>query len=208
MNSTGQNGEKAGYKVILLLVVGLTAFSSAMKELNQLQQFTLDASRLIAELSDKFAPAQIPQVPQVPEAPEPPLTVEVHTANAAAPSCDSKQSAPSIELPWLSNVPKPPKPRAIGPRPSQIMDFKSDFPRPEEIQIAKLKKLPQFDVDQVLFQFRIPTDSEHGAFVISDLPVTHGKTKTRKAREIRISPRDRELFFKSVNRSINLRFAS
>ena len=207
MNSTGQNGEKAGYKVILLLVVGLTAFSSAMKELNQLQQFTLDASRLIAELSDKFAPAQIPQVPHVPEAPEPPLTIEVHTASAAA-SCDSKQSAPSVELPWLSNVPRPPKPRAIGPRPSQVMDFKSDFPKPEEIQLAKLKKLPQFDVDQVHFQFRIPTDGDPGSFVIADLPVTHGKMKNRNRREIRISPRDRELFFKSVNRSINLRFAS
>ena len=34
MNSTGQNGEKQ-LQVILLLVVGLTAFSSAMKELNQ-----------------------------------------------------------------------------------------------------------------------------------------------------------------------------
>lgn len=207
MNSTGQNGEKAGYKVILLLVVGLTAFSSAMNELNQLQQFALDASRVVAQLSDKFAPAQIPQVP---EAPEPPLTVEVHTASAAA-SCDSKQSAPSVELPWLSNVPRPPSPkppRAIGPRPSQVIEFKSDFPKPEEIQIAKLKKLPQFDMDHVRFQFRIATDGESDAFVISDLPITHGKTKTRKPREIRISPRDREVFFKSINRSINLRSAS
>ena len=205
MNSTGQNGEKAGYKVILLLVVGLTAFSSAMKELNQLQQFTLDTSRVIAQLSDRFAPAQIPAVPAVPATPEPPLTIEIqHTAS----SCDSKQSAPSVELPWLSNVPRPPKPRAIGPRPSQVIDFKSDFPRPEEIQIAKLKKLPQFDVEQVQFQFRIATEGEHDAFVFSELPVSHGKTKTRKPREIRISPRDRELFFRSVNRSISLRSAS
>ena len=207
MNSTGQNGEKAGYKVILLLVVGLTAFSSAMKELNQLQQFTLDASRLIAQFSDNFAPAQIPQAPEVPA---PPQTIEIQRTASRVESCDIKQSVPSVELPWLSNVSRPSsaKTRAIVPRPSQVIDFKGDLPRPEEIQIAKLKKLPQFDFDQVQFAFRIATDGEPDALVISDLPVPHGKTRTRKQREIRINPRDRERFLKSVNRSINLRFAS
>jgi len=52
-----------------------------MKELNQLQQFTLDASRVIAQLSDRFAPAQIPAVPAVPAAPEPDVApqIEQHT---------------------------------------------------------------------------------------------------------------------------------
>ena len=63
MKSTGKNREQ-GYKALLFLVVGLTAFSSAVKELNQLQQFAFDASRLVAEWSDKFYPAQ--EVPAFP----------------------------------------------------------------------------------------------------------------------------------------------
>ena len=49
MNNMGQNDEKMRYRVILVLVVGLAAFSSAMKELNQIQQLALDASGLIAQ---------------------------------------------------------------------------------------------------------------------------------------------------------------
>src|SRR5215211_6041871 len=79
------SGEKTGYRVILLLVVGLTAFSSAMKELNQVQQLSLEASRLIAQWSDKIVPAEVP-----------PETV------AKLESCEIKQSTPSVELPWLA----------------------------------------------------------------------------------------------------------
>ena len=57
MNSVGQSGDKKSYRVILLLVVGLTAFSSAMKELNMLREFTRDASGLVASLSNAVAPA-------------------------------------------------------------------------------------------------------------------------------------------------------
>jgi len=58
MNSTGQHGEKTGYRIILLLVVGLAAFSSAMKELNQLQQIGLEASRLASEWSGMMIPGR------------------------------------------------------------------------------------------------------------------------------------------------------
>src|ERR1044072_1375417 len=91
MNSTGQNSDKASYRIILLLVVGLTAFSSAMKELNQIQQLTLDASRLVAQWSGTIVPAEVPQ------APAPMLVQKVE-------SCEMKQSAPSVELPWLNHV--------------------------------------------------------------------------------------------------------
>ena len=66
MNNTGRNSEKSGYLVILLLVVGLTAFSSSMKELTEIHQLTLDASRLIAQWSGNVTPAEIPQTPQIP----------------------------------------------------------------------------------------------------------------------------------------------
>src|SRR5258705_935585 len=51
MNKTGQINEKKSYRVILLLAVGLAAFSSAMKELNQIQSFTIETGRLITEWS-------------------------------------------------------------------------------------------------------------------------------------------------------------
>lgn len=201
MNSTGHNGEKAGYKVILLLVVGLTAFSSAMKELNQLQQFTLDASRFIAQLSDRFAPAEIHQLPQT--------TETLHTAIRVK-TCEITQSHPSVELPWLSSVSqaRARKPHAVVPRPSQVIDFKQDFPLPSESQIARLKKIPQIDIDPVQFEFRIAPGAEPDVLVISESPMNSVKTRVRKQREIRFNPRDREIFLKGLNRSINLRFAS
>lgn len=200
MNSTSQNRERTRYLVILLLVVGLTAFSSAMKELNQLQQLTLDATRLIAQWSDKLAPAQVPQVPQA---------TEIQHAAIKVETCELKQSLPSFELPWLSSVARTASraPRAIVPRPSQVIDFK-DLPKPGEMQVAKLKKFPQIHIDPVPLAFTITTDAEPEAVVIPEWPVTQFKAKTRKHREIRISPRDREVLLKSFNRSINLRFAS
>lgn len=205
MNSTGQNREKSSYKVLLLLVVGLTAFSSAMKDLNHLRQATLDASELIAEWSDKFSPAtEVPPVPQ---------TIEVHQTAIKVATCELKQSEPSVELPWLSNVvaPRPveTKPRAITPRPSQVIDFKNDLPLPGEIQIAKLKKIPQFDFDSAPFVFRIVNGDEPdapGVFITTEKK-SDVKTRARRYREIRINPRDREML-KNLNRSINLRFAS
>lgn len=207
MNSTGQNGEKTGYRVILLLVVGLTAFSSAMKELNQLQQFTLEASRLVAQWTPTIAPAEVPQVTQIPEIPEIP---EIKETVVKVESCESKQSLPSVELPWLSNVAHatPPKPRAVVPRPSQVIDFKKDFPKPSEFQLAKLKKFAQIDIEQVPFDVTVLTDAGTERMVFSELPVSPTKTKSRTRREIRIHPRDREMILKTLNRSINLRIAS
>ena len=204
MNTTGQNRLNSGHKVLLLLVIGLTAFSSAMKELNQLHQFALGASHLIAELSDKFYPVQdVPPVPQTVEIPPPAIEVE---------TCELKQSLPPVELPWLSNAaarpiePKPP--RAVVPRPSQVIDFKNDVPLPGEIQIAKLKKIPQIDIDAMQFAFRIANGDEPEVLVTTDLRKSEVKNRARNHREVRFNPRDRELFLKSLNRSINLRFAS
>jgi hypothetical protein len=57
MQNTGQGREKKSYPVILLLVVGLAAFSSAMKELNQVRELSLQTSQLMAEWKDTIAPA-------------------------------------------------------------------------------------------------------------------------------------------------------
>jgi hypothetical protein len=55
-NKQNQSGYKKPYLVLLLLVVGLAAFSSAMSELNQLQSLTVETGRLIASWSDMVVP--------------------------------------------------------------------------------------------------------------------------------------------------------
>lgn len=48
--------EKKSYRVLLLVIVGLAAFSSAMNELNQLQDLTFQAGKLIVAWSDIVEP--------------------------------------------------------------------------------------------------------------------------------------------------------
>jgi hypothetical protein len=178
-----------GYRIILLLVVGLTAFSSAMKELNQVQQLSLEAAQLIAQWSDKVAPSEVPP-----------------TAVVKLESCDAeiKQSTPSVELPWLANVAnedatEPPAPPVFAHR-----------AKPSEVQLAKLKKVRRLNIDPVQFEVRISPDhdAEPDEPIIAELPLSTFKAKGRRHGAIRISPRDRELLLKTANRSINLRIAS
>ena len=182
--------KSSGHRIVLLLAVGLTAFSSAMKELNQVQQLSLDASRLIAQWTTKNVPAEVP--PTVIEVPQTVVRVE---------SCESKQSAPSVELPWLED--------------GQAAVEQSERPviakriKVNKDVIAKLKKAHQFDVDPVEFEVRIPAvhDSDSDEPVVSDFPVMTFKAKPRKHGTFRFTVRDREIL-KSLNRSINLRSAS
>ena len=169
------------YRVILLLVIGLTAFSSAMKELNEVRQLALDATSFVAQLADNVAPNPVPQIP---ENPQPAITVE------AARTCEIKQSLPSVELPWLEHDQRP---RAVVPRPSQLIEL-AKLQKP----VIRVKKLPQIDIDPVAFEFTIPSDPDAE-------PVF--KMRTRRHDTLRINPRDRE-FLKTLNRSINLRIAS
>ena len=202
MNSTGQHGEKASYRIILLLVVGLTAFSSAMKELNQLQQFGLEASRLAAEWSAKLIPGEVPQPVPVITVENTPLTCE---------NRELQQSAPSVELPWLDDDAAPAAPaterikiRKAPPAPPAL----GQPSRLTEIPIAKLRELRRLNIDPVEFEVRILSehDAEAAAPVAPELPLYTFKAKSRKHSPVRI-PREREIILKSLNRSINLRIA-
>ena len=195
MKNTGRHSEKSGYLVILLLVVGLTAFSHSMKELTEIHQLTLDASRLVAQWSGNVTPAEIPQIPQVAQTI---VRIEKHQ------SCESKQSAPAVELPWLTESSA--NLTSVAPSSKQIKIEKASRPAiPNEAQIAKLRKLQRFDINAYSFEMRVPTvpvsDSD-------EFPSFTFKTKTRKPGALRINPRDREILLKTVNRSINLRIAS
>jgi hypothetical protein len=202
MNSTGRKSENSGYLVILLLVVGLTAFSLSMKELTEIHQLTLDASRLAAQWSGNFTPAEIPQTP-----------VTVVKLEKLA-SCDSKQSAPSVELPWLDETPEEVAPSAAAPaRPRQPKAGRIErggIPVPGEAEIAKLKKLQRIDINADAFEVRVPSvqlpeAGESGTF---DMPEFTFRAKARKPGALKLNPRDREMILKTLNRSINLRIAS
>lgn len=174
-------------RVILLLVVGLAAFSSAMNELNQLQALTLNASRFIAQWSDQIIPAQTPHTALKLE------TVKVETCES---NKSLEQSAPSIELPWLDENDTP----AVTKR-----------PRTSRVQVVKLRRAPRVDIDPVQLEVRMAADAERDEIITSELlplPQFQFKLKNRKHGTLRINPRDREMLLKTLNRSINLRIAS
>ena len=198
MNNTGRHGIKSGYLVIMLLVVGLTAFSHSMKELTEIHQLTVDASRLVAQWSGNFTPAEIPQT-------------QIHVVKIEKlASCDSKQSAPSVELPWLNEEPEiQTRPSAVAPaRPRQPKTGRIErrvISIPSEVEIAKLKKRIGIDTDA--FEVRVPSVQlpEAGTFDMSEFTF---RAKARKAGASKLNPRDREMILKTLNRSINLRIAS
>ena len=207
MKNTGRHSENSGYLVILLLVVGLTAFSHSMKELTEIHQLTVDASRVVAQWSGNFTPAEIPQIPQTAQ-----IAVKIERLES---SCHSKQSAPAVELPWLNETPEPPTaPSAVTPVRKQIRIERTTRPvagLPSEAEIAaKLKKLHRIDVDADAFEVRVPSVQfpEAGESGSVEIPEFTFRAKARKPGASKINPRDREILLKTLNRSINLRIAS
>jgi hypothetical protein len=205
MKSTGRHSENSGYLVILLLVVGLTAFSNSMKELAEVHQLTLDESRLVAQWSGNFAPAEIPQTPiQV---------VKIEKLE----SCESnKQSVPSVELPWMDETTGETVPSAVAPsRPRQTKATRIErrvvIRIPGEAEIAKLRKLQRIGIDTSEFEVRVPNVQIPEAVEPGSTPEIQAFTfraKARKPGALKINPRDREMILKTLNRSINLRIAS
>ncbi len=169
-----------GSRVILILVVSLTAFTSAMKELNEIRQFGLEVNQFVAEWSDKLAPAEIPA----------PVLAKVET-------CQSKQSIPVVELPWLNHVAR--------------ADYTADIAQPRsKVETVKVKTARRHVVDPVQFEVRFMNDHDGDQDVpaINDFPVpsSYFKVRTHKF-NFKLNPRDREIL-KTLNRSINLRSAS
>ncbi len=200
MNSKGLISEKTGYRIILLLVVGLTAFSSAMKELNQIQELSLEANQLVAEWMPKNAP--VPAEAQQ-------LAVRVE-------SCESKQSAPAVELPWVHSVADEERAeRAESQATESVPVVIARRERSCKAEIAKSKKAQRVAMDPLKFEVRIL--NEHAADhedadqqelpVMSDFQVPAFKFKNRKHETFRFNSRDREMILKTVNRSINVRVA-
>lgn len=178
MNSTGN--KKSGYLVALLLVVGLAAFSNSMRELAEIQQFTLDTSRLIAQY---IAPAETPQIPQV--------------VVAKLNSCERRKAVPSVGLD-VEALTEPVEPAVPAPpvKVQRVVARVAGKPtEPTEVQLAKLDKLTQIGFQAAPFKFN-PQQFE---FKVST---------NRKQNVFKLNTRDREMILRTLNRSINLRTAS
>ena len=185
--------------MILLLVVGLTAFSHSVKELTEIHHLTLDASRLVAQLSGDVAPAEIPRIPQT--------IVKIEKLE----SCDSKQSTPSVELPWLNEETEPSAVASPRTQPGKIQrGTRRVITIPSDAEIAKLKKLQRMDIDTGEFEVRIPNVQipEAGIPTSGEMLEFTFRARSRKHNTFKYNPRDREILLKTLNRSINLRSAS
>ena len=182
-----------GYKVILILVVGLTAFSSAMKELNQMRQFGLEVNQFVAEWSAKLTPADVPP---------PPAPVVARLT-----SCERKSSEPMVELPWVEHA-------AEVNETTDVDEPEAPAPPAVTKRTNKAKRERLVKVDPVQFEVRIMNDQvgspELPAVPVgSDFPMPSTTFKFRNHKQsfnFKINPRDREIL-KTLNRSINLRTA-
>jgi hypothetical protein len=213
MNSVGESGDRKSYRVILLLVVGLTAFSSAMKELNLLREFTRDTRDLVVSWSDAVAP-QTPAVVVPVEVAPPAEKVEVcessHTIETAEP-VDQVQLGGSVARAEL-------KIKEVG------KTVVAERARRSEAQaVASLRSHRSADINLMELRKRIPRETDLKVTIMADsdqqgefaLPSSFefksstGEFKVPKVkihRQIFIRPEDREVL-KTLNRSFNARIA-
>jgi len=186
----GHQMNSKGNKVILILVVGLAAFSSAMKELNEVRKFGLEVNQFVAQWAEKLTPAEIPAAPVV----------------AKVQTCESRHSEVAVELPWMENVAQQDETadieEPVAPAPPVVKRDK----------ISKVKKAHRGDVDPKQFEVRILNahDGDQDVPAVYEFQppsVSTFKFRTHKSNFNKLSPRDREML-KTLSRSINLRIAS
>ena len=190
MQNTGQTNEKRSYRVVLLLFAGLVAFSSAMKELNQVHQLTLQTSGLIAHWADAIAPAeQFAILAQVETCEQ--TKIRVPPVPLPAPAVAPVEApAPQITAPAL--VPPTPRRAPVAPaaKPRRVV-------RPSHDD-AEVRVLLSTD-DLVEKSLRDALQA--------DVTLKALKAKNRR-HQIFITPDGKDVLLKSLNRGINLRSAS
>ncbi|HEY3582173.1 MAG TPA: hypothetical protein VGK82_16570 [Pyrinomonadaceae bacterium] len=177
----------------------MAAFSSAMKELNQVRDLTVEAGNLVAQWKDAIAPAD-PMVTLSVETcqntrtlvpPPPPLQALPPAAPVQADALDvvvpEVPSAPEA-LPAKPATPAPPAIREV-PKPRRAVRSAHDA---AEVRVLLSKDdfvektiKDAFELDQSLKTFR-----------------------TRNRRFIFVTPEGHDIILKTLNRSVNLRSAS
>jgi hypothetical protein len=213
MNSVGQSGDKKSYRVILLLVVGLTAFSSAMKELNLLREFTRDASGFVANLSnaiaashpaEKLVPVEVPRTAVRLEACEDNIvgSAEVQVDVGVAPQPGIEQGA-EVKI---KDVGKTVVARRSGSRVERREVHLAELPRHrvEDIDMIELRKQARRLAD---LKLTILADGENAVEVAIPANLEFKPPKVKTHRQVIINQAERDAFLKNLNRSLNLRSA-
>jgi hypothetical protein len=208
MKSVGQSGDRKSYRVILLLVVGLTAFSSAMKELNLLREFTRDTNDLVASWSKAVTP-------EAPEAPEVVVPVPVPPAVEEVEVCDSSHTLPeagAVDHLQLGG--------AVAQAEVKIKDVGKTVVAERSRHrnapaVAKLRGHRSAGIDLVELRKQVLRESDLRVMIMANsdgevrIPVPSDfEIKVPKVKTYRqvVRPEERELL-KSLNRSLNLRSA-
>ena len=214
MNSAGQSGDRKSYRVFLLLIVGLTAFSSAMKELNLLREFSRDTSNLVASWSHAVTP-QAPHEVVVPaEVPPVPETVEVeicesgHAVETAEPVDELQLGGAVAKLEKnraevkIKDVGKPVvAERSIRRVTQAVTALKSH--RSADIEMMELRKHGRQEPD---LKVMILADSDNGAEIAVPTNFEFKVPKVKVHRQFIFKPEEREIL-RTLNRTLNLRSA-
>jgi hypothetical protein len=197
MQHTGQGSEKKSYRAILLLIVGLAAFSSAMKELNQVHELTLRTGELVARWTDL-------------------LPRESNELLAKVDTCDSKILPPVPPMPALPAVPPVPAAPAVPP---SMSDIEIDFPNapPAVPSAPAVPKVKPRRVVRVQRDVASAAAADLRVFVSTEdvvdkalkyafeVDVNQKALKAKNRRHIVIGSHGRDMLLKSLSRSINLR---
>lgn len=209
MNS-GRSGEKK-YRAILLLVVGLAAVSSAMKELNQVREFTREARDLIATLSKAVepAPADVRLVPvEVPRTaarlevcenshpPAEPMALDVMPTGGVV-QVETQPVQPVIEP---REVEKP----LVAAR-SARREVKPAIvqPGPADIDIVELRRLARRATDLKVMM----ADEDGGAEISVPPDLQLRLPRIKELRQFKAGTKEHDTLIKSLNRSMNVRSA-
>ena len=204
MQNTGS--EKRSVRVILLLIVGLAAFSSAMKELNQVHQLTLETGQLITHWTDML----------------PGDRNEQHEMLVRVETCDSKILPPMPPMPALPAVPPLPNVPAVPQVPAvpavpdveiDVPDAPSAAPSVPEVPRVKPRRVVRVQRDAAAAsahasEVRVFVSTEAVDKALKDafeFDFNQKALKAKNRRHIVISPDGRDVILKSLNRSINLR---
>jgi hypothetical protein len=206
MNSVGESGDRKSYRVLLLLIVGLAAFSSAMKELNVLREFSRDTSSLVASWSDELAP-KAPEVVVPAEVPPNVETVEV---------CDSSHTLNTVEvvdqLDLGGGVAQPAvKIKEVG------KTFVAERSKRRDTQaVASLRSHRSVDIEMMELRKQVRRAADLKVMIVADgdgeaeiaIPASFEfkVPKVKAHRQIWIKPEERDIL-KTLNRSLNLRSA-
>ena len=207
MNSVGQSGDKKSYRVILLLVVGLTAFSSAMKELNLLREFSRDTNEFVASWTQKVAPAPAPVPNVVVPAELPQVEVEVcERTRAVEPVTPAEQiqMGGGVARAQVTN-------KEVGKTVVAERSIRRDVQsvatlrshRSADIDLTELRKRISREAD---FKVMIRADNDDEADIAFPSSFEFKVPKVKTPRHVVIRPEEREIL-RNLNRSLNLRSA-